>query len=78
MALSRSREEVSPLSADETVFFFEEAISSERRRRPETIARNDSGIGQQRGSIISAILTLIYRTYCVTCLTAMRRLNLAG
>jgi len=65
------------LAFDETLFRSEEAISLHRRRGRETLVWNHAPIGQQWGSIMSAIITLIYRAYCLARLAEMRKYHLA-
>jgi hypothetical protein len=66
------------IGSDETNFFASEAIfgsrENGRKRTPVRIGGND----QQWSSIMSALLTLIYREYCRARLAEMHRHRLGA
>jgi hypothetical protein len=51
----------------------DETIIGKRRRRPEMIADQLARIDQQRGAVMSMIISWIYRECCAARLTEMRK-----
>jgi hypothetical protein len=65
--------------SEEAIFAPDEAVFARRRKRPETLASAASApLVKQRGSIMFALLNLLYRAYCRARLLEMRRQHLAG
>jgi hypothetical protein len=60
--------------SDETLFRSNEAISRDQRKAPETVAWKGGYTDQQRSSVMLAILTLIYREFCLARIAEMRKL----
>jgi hypothetical protein len=64
--------------SDEIIFFAEEAILAEPRRRPEINTCERAALIKQWSSIMWAIITLMYRSYCRARLLEMRKYHLAN
>ncbi|WP_154073206.1 hypothetical protein [Bradyrhizobium erythrophlei] len=59
--------------SDETSFLVHETILASLRKRQETNVGQTGLDDQQWSSIMSALLTLIYRAYCKACLAEMQK-----
>jgi hypothetical protein len=64
------------LAIHETNFLPEEAICHGQRRRPETIVWQ-AALVKQRSSTMSAIVSLLYRAFCMSRLVEMRKYHLS-
>lgn len=59
---------------DETISRPDKAVLMGPRKRPETIASYCLGLeAKQRGRVMSALFSLLYREYCLVRLLEMRR-----
>lgn len=69
----RWRGDVAGDGSDETSFLVHETILARLRKRQETNVGHAAANDQQWSSIMSALLTLIYREYCKACLAEMKK-----
>jgi hypothetical protein len=76
-AVGAASKRFGPVRSDETIFRRDETISGTARRRPETNIGHHRGKDQQRSSVMSTFLTLIYREFCRARLAEMRKQHLA-
>jgi hypothetical protein len=73
---SRFREAVSYVSRDETNMVSGEAIFLHPRKCPETADSYNTRMIQQWSSIMWALISILYRSYCLARLVEMRRFEL--